>query len=76
VGLTWFASTAGLNDVLPVSQLELGTVDLALERPDARAVGAERVEALRSRAQQAGVHLSVEIPDGPSTSAPMPCGAS
>jgi signal transduction histidine kinase len=54
-----------LNDVLQVSRLESGAVDLAPERLDAGAVVAERVEAVRSRAQQAGVHLSVETPEAP-----------
>ena len=54
-----------VDDILDLSRIQSGRIELQLQRVDARAVLAQAVGAARPQAQLAGVELAVEGPDEP-----------
>tara|TARA_R110002110_G_scaffold80252_2_gene209153 strand:- start:2852 stop:4726 length:1875 start_codon:yes stop_codon:yes gene_type:complete len=53
-----------IGDVLDVSRIEAGKIDLEPEHLDVRRVSAEMIDMVQARAQQKGLQLNLEIPEG------------
>ncbi len=53
-----------IGDILDVSRIEAGKIDLEPEYLDVRGVSAEMIDMVQARAQQKGLQLKLEVPEG------------
>ena len=53
-----------IGDILDVSRIEAGKIDLEPEHLDVRSVSAEMIDMVQARAQQKGLRLKLEVPEG------------